>query len=74
MVPALLADLNVEKNAAAFLLTAKAFESNGDQQNAIKFYRNAYFYGAGTDAAKEAEAKLTAIAQNLTPSNADEAR
>jgi len=74
VVPAVLADLNVERNAAAFLLTAKAFESNGDQQNAIKFYRNAYFYGAGTDGAKEAETKLTSLAQNLTPSNADEAR
>ena len=70
----LLDDLNSDKNAKALLITAKAYEANGDQANAIKFYRDVYFYGAGSDAAKEAEIKLSSLAQPLTPSNADEAR
>jgi soluble lytic murein transglycosylase len=61
-------------NPRAMLVTAKAYEANGDQPSAIRFYRSAYFYGAGSDAAKAAEAKLTSLAQPLTPSNADEAR
>jgi soluble lytic murein transglycosylase len=70
----LLNELNESKNARALLITAKAYEANGDQANAIKFYRDVYFYGAGTDAAKEAESKLASLAQALTPSNFSEAR
>lgn len=74
MVPAMLDDLNQAHAAAALLLTAKSYEASGDQPNAIKFYRQTYFYGAGSDAAKEAEAKLTSLAQSLAPQNAEEAR
>ena len=73
-VPPLLADLVADRNANALLLTAKAFEAAGDQANANTFYRRTYFLGAGSDAAKEAEAKLTASGQTLTPSNAEEAK
>lgn len=72
-VPAFLAELNKEHSAGAMLLTAKAYEAAGDQAQALTFYRRTYFYGAGTDAAKEAEAKLTALTQPLTPANAEEA-
>lgn len=72
-VPAFLADLNEEHSAGALLLTAKAYEAAGDQPQAFTFYRRTYFYGAGTDAAKEAEAKLNALTQPLTPQNAEEA-
>jgi soluble lytic murein transglycosylase len=68
----ILDDLNRDRNARALLITAKAYEANGDQANALKFYRDVYFYGAGSDAAKEAEAKLTTMGQPLLPSNADE--
>ena len=73
-VPAMLATLATNKNAAALLLTAKAHEAAGDQTNAITSYRRTYFFGAGSDAAKEAETKLTSLAQPLTPANAEEAR
>jgi soluble lytic murein transglycosylase len=73
-VLALLDDLITAKNPQALLIAAKAYEANSDQVNAVKFYRDVYFYGAGSDAAKEAEAKLTSLAQPLTPSDADEAR
>ncbi|HKX84277.1 MAG TPA: tetratricopeptide repeat protein, partial [Pyrinomonadaceae bacterium] len=60
-------------SADALLRIAKAYEAQNKSDDALKFYRRTYFHGAGTDAAKEAEAKLTSLAQPLTPQNADEA-
>ena len=71
-VPAFLAKDIEDHDAAALLATAKAYEALNDQPNAVAFYRRTYFYGAGNDAAKEAEAKLISLAQPLTPSNAEE--
>ncbi len=71
-VPAFLETLNTRNEPGALLATAKAYESQSDQTNAVKFYRRVYFYGAGTDAAKEAETKLTSLAQPLAPQTADE--
>ena len=73
-VPGFLQSLLDENDAAALLATAKAYEATGDQGNAIKFYRRTYFYGAGTDAAKEAETKLTSLLQPLTPQTGEEIR
>ncbi len=73
-VPVTLQSLNNEHNADALLLSAKAFDVQGKQSEAISHFRLAYFYGAGSNAAKEAEAKLTALGQTSTPSNAEEAR
>ena len=67
-----LAPMNKENRADALLQTAKAFEAQSNQNDALRFYRKTYFYGAGTDAAKEAEAKLTSFGQALTPQTADE--
>jgi TolA-binding protein len=72
-VPSSLNDLIELKNPDANLLTAKAFEAQGNQTDAIKYYRRVYFFGAGSDAAKEAEAKLTLLALPLTPQSAEEA-
>ena len=71
-VPASLADLNEKNDAEALVLTAKAYEAQGAQPNAIKFYRRAYFFAAGTPQGQEASDKLTALAQPLTPQNAEE--
>ena len=71
-IPAFLQDLNDKNQADAMLVTAKAYETQGDQANAIKFYRKVYFYGAGTNEAKEAEAKLTFLNLPLTPQTAEE--
>lgn len=73
-VSTFLEDLNDKNVADALLATAKAFEQNGDQAQAIAFYRRTYFYGAGSAASKQAEAKLTTLAQPLTPQTADEAK
>lgn len=71
-VPGFLDDLNDQNQPDALLLTAKAYEAQGNQAEAIKFFRKVYFYGAGSDPAKEAEAKLTALGQALTPQNGEE--
>jgi len=71
-VPAFLQDLNDKNQADALLLTAKSFETSGNQGEAVKFYRKVYFYGAGTTEAKEAETKLTFWSQPLTPQTAEE--
>jgi soluble lytic murein transglycosylase len=71
-IPAFLNDLNDKNDASAMLLTAKAFEAQGNQTDAIKFYRKVYFYAAGTDSAKEAEAKLTSFGQTLAAQTAEE--
>jgi Soluble lytic murein transglycosylase and related regulatory proteins (some contain LysM/invasin domains) len=73
-VPEFLAGLNNENQADSLLLTAKAFEAQANQSEEIRFYRKAYFYGAGTDAAKEAEGKLISLGQSLSPQNAEEAQ
>ena len=74
VVPAVMAELNDKGNADAFLVTAKGYEAAGDQANALKYYRAAYFHGAGSASGKEAETKLMSLGQVLTPSNPDEAR
>lgn len=71
-VPAFLQELNDKNQADALLLTAKSYESSGNQGEAVKFYRKVYFYGAGSTEAKEAEAKLTLWSQPLTPQTAEE--
>ena len=73
MVPSSLKELAEAREAAANLLTAKAYEALGNQNEATRFYRRVYFFGAGSDAAKEAEAKLVSMSQPLTPQSMDEA-
>ncbi|HMS39291.1 MAG TPA: transglycosylase SLT domain-containing protein [Pyrinomonadaceae bacterium] len=68
-IPDFLKDLN---QADAFLLTAKSFEAQNNQLEAIKFYRKTYFYGAGTNEAKEAEIKLATFNIPLNPQTAEE--
>lgn len=71
-VPALLIDLTENNDADALLLTAKAYEAQASQTEAIKYYRNTYFFAAASAAAKEAEAKLASLSQSLLPQNGDE--
>lgn len=71
-VPFFVKDLAEKKDADALLAVAKSFERQGNQEQATAMYRQTYFYGAGTEASREAEAKLTALGQTLTPQTADE--
>ncbi len=71
-IPSFLKDLIDEKSADALLLAAKSYEQQTNQAQAINFYRKVYFYGAGSDAGKEAETKLISLGQNLAPQTAEE--
>lgn len=71
-VPDFLKDLIDDDQPGALLAAAKAYEIRGDQSEAVRLYRRVYFYGPGTNAAAEAEAKLTALGQSLAPQSADD--
>jgi soluble lytic murein transglycosylase len=71
-VPPFLVEMSTAHDADALLWTAKAYEAQGSQNEAVTYYRRTFFYGAGTAAPREAEAKLTSMGQALTPQNAEE--
>lgn len=71
-VPPILIVLTENNDADALLLTAKAFDAQSSPAEALKYYRRTYFFAAGSPAAKDAEAKLTALGQPLVPQNGDE--
>lgn len=71
-IPDFLSDLNNKNQADALLVTAKSFEAQANQIEAIKYYRKTYFYGAGTNEAKEAEIKLATFNIPLNPNTAEE--
>ena len=73
-VPDFLAELIDKNSGPALVATAKSFENQGNQAEAIRYFRRAYFYSAGSDAANEAEAKLTSLGQDLAPVSAEEAQ
>jgi soluble lytic murein transglycosylase len=72
-IPNILQDLLAKNDVSALLLLAKSYDASGNQANAITNYRKVYFIGAGSNEAKEAETKLTALSQILTPNTQDEA-
>jgi soluble lytic murein transglycosylase len=67
-----LKELTDKNQPDALLLAAKAYEAQGNQANAAALYRKVYFYAAGSDAAKEAETKLSAFGQSLAPQTPEE--
>ncbi|HTH52128.1 MAG TPA: transglycosylase SLT domain-containing protein [Pyrinomonadaceae bacterium] len=71
-VPPFLVDMSEAKDADALLLTAKAYDAQNSAVDAARYYRRTYFFAAGTPASQEAEVKLTALGQPLTPQNAEE--
>jgi len=71
-VPNFLKDLIDKNDADALLITAKSYEAQNNQAQAINFYRRVYFYGANSEAGKEAELKLTALGEALAPQTAEE--
>lgn len=72
-VPEFLADLAAKNDADALLLVAKSYEQTGNQPEAINSYRKVYFLGVGTNAWRDAEAKLNQLGQSLEPQTAEEA-
>ncbi|MGI8787260.1 MAG: transglycosylase SLT domain-containing protein [Pyrinomonadaceae bacterium] len=73
-VPVFLKDLIDANQPDALLLAAKSYEQQSNQPQTVNFYRRVYFYGANSSEAKEAEAKLTSLGQNLAPQTAEETK
>lgn len=72
-VPALLADLANQDDAAALLLTAKSHEQTGDSVRALRAYRRLYFYAPASTQAAEAGTAIQRLGSALSPSSAAEA-
>jgi soluble lytic murein transglycosylase len=72
-VPVLLKDLNESNDAAALLLTGKAYESAGDTTRALAAYRRVYFYAPASEQSVEAGALISKLNSTTSAANADEA-
>jgi len=72
-VPALLKQLAEKDDGDALLLTAKAYERQGDTARARETFRRAYFNAPGTNAAAEAAKALVGDPASTSPASAEEA-
>lgn len=72
-VPSLLKSLADVNDGDALLLTARAYERQGDAARARETFRRAYFNAPGTNAAAEAAKSLAGDAAATSPANAGEA-
>ena len=72
-VPAALKDLAAKDDAAALLLTAKAYEQTGDTTRALAAYRRIYFFAPASAEAAETGTAITRLKSSSTPASAEEA-
>jgi soluble lytic murein transglycosylase len=72
-VPVSLKDLTAVDDAAALLLTAKAFEQSSDSTRAVGAYRRIYFYAPASTETVEAATAITRLGSTLSPATPDEA-
>ena len=72
-VPSRLQDLTARDDAAALLLTARAYEQSSDSARALSSYRRIYFYAPASAESAEAAAAISRLGSTLSPERADEA-
>jgi soluble lytic murein transglycosylase len=72
-VPVILKQLDEKDDAAALLLTAKAYEAAGDSTRAVASYRRIYFFSPASSESVEAEAKLAQLNSTTAPATNAEA-
>lgn len=72
-VPVLLKELSGHEDAAALLLSAKAYEQTSDQTKALGAYRRIYFYAPASTESAEAQSSIARLGSTLAPATADEA-
>jgi soluble lytic murein transglycosylase len=65
--------LSAKEDAAALLLTAKAYEQTGDSTRALTTYRRIYFFAPASAEASEAASSLARLGSTTTAANAEEA-
>src|SRR5207302_8528097 len=73
-VPVALKQLAAKDDAAALLLTAKAYEQTGDTTRALANYRRIYFFAPASAEASEAATSLTRLGSSTAAASADEAQ
>lgn len=71
--PVLLKELNEKADAAALLLTAKAYEQTNDPVRALAAYRRLYFYAPVATESAEAASAITRLNSTPSPATAEEA-
>ncbi|QQS39848.1 MAG: transglycosylase SLT domain-containing protein [Acidobacteriota bacterium] len=71
-VPGLLSELVRTNDGEAVILTANALEKAGKSAEAVSYFRRAYFYAAGTDASKEALARMKELGEDPEPRSAED--
>jgi peptidoglycan lytic transglycosylase len=72
-VPVALKQLAAKDDAAALLLTAKAYEQTGNSTSALAAYRRIYFFAPAAAEAAEAASSITRLSSTNAPANAEEA-
>src|SRR5438309_23575 len=72
-VPLALKPLSAKDDAAALLLTAKAYEQTGDSTRALAAYRRIYFFAPASTEAQEATTALARLSSALSPATTEEA-
>jgi len=71
-VPPFLGDLMGKNDREALLLSARAYEAQGETSQAATYFRRTYISNPGTDAAKQAELKLLALGETVQPRTPEE--
>jgi soluble lytic murein transglycosylase len=72
-IPSALKQLSAKDDAAALLLSAKAYEQSGDSTRALAGYRRIYFFAPASGEASEAATSITRLGSSSAPANAEEA-
>src|SRR5205807_6323840 len=73
-VPVELKSLAAKDDAAALMLTAKAYEQTGDSTRALANYRRIYFFAPASIEASEAATSITRLGSSTAPATAEEAQ
>jgi soluble lytic murein transglycosylase len=72
-VPLVLKQLAAKDDAAALLLTARAYEQTGDPARASASYRRVYFFAPASAESAEAVTAMARLGSNTAAANAEEA-
>jgi soluble lytic murein transglycosylase len=72
-VPVALKQLSSKDDAAALLLSAKAYEQTGNSTSALGSYRRIYFFAPAWGEASEAATAIPRLGSTTAPANAEEA-
>ncbi|HKP72009.1 MAG TPA: transglycosylase SLT domain-containing protein, partial [Pyrinomonadaceae bacterium] len=72
-VPLLVKNLAEADDAAALLLTAKAYEQQGDTSRALAAYRRIYFFAPASPETTDAASALSRLGSTLAPASVAEA-